>query len=119
ARRRRGSGAHGGGSEGRGMNPASFLRKLLGGGQSGVERRTRDLLALCESLLSERGEYASTALARDAMANYEGLDERSREEFFEMLARHYSPSAEAVSRVAADYQADPSPENLARLQETA
>jgi malonyl-CoA decarboxylase len=101
------------------MNPASFLRKLLGGGQSGVERRTRELLALCESLLAERGEYASTALARDAMASYQGLDERSREEFFEMLARHYSPSAEAVSRVAADYQADPSPENLARLQETA
>jgi malonyl-CoA decarboxylase len=100
------------------MNPASFLRKLLGGGQGGVERLARELLALCESLLAERGEYTSTALARDALAAYQGLDERSRDEFFELLARHYSPSPEAVARAAGDYQADPSPQNLARLQET-
>ena len=80
------------------MNPASFLRKLLGGGQSGVERRTRELVALCEGLLAERGEYASTALARDALTACQRLDEHSREEFFEVLARHYSPSPEAVSR---------------------
>jgi malonyl-CoA decarboxylase len=101
------------------MNPASFLRKLLGGGQGGVERRVRDLLALCDSLLSERGEYTSTALAREALASYEALDERQREEFFDVLARHYSPAPEAVARTAADYQADPSPQNLARLQEIA
>ena len=101
------------------MNPGSFLRKLLGGGQGGVERRVRDLLALCESLLSERGEYTSTALTREALAAYEALDERSREEFFDALARQYSPSGEAVMRAATDYQADPSPRNLARLQETA
>jgi malonyl-CoA decarboxylase len=100
------------------VNPASFLRKLLGGGQGGVERRIRDLLSLCEQLLAERGEYTSTALAREALAAYQGLDERGREEFFDMLARHYSPSPEAVSRVAADYQADPSPRNFTRLQET-
>ena len=100
------------------MNPASFLRKLLGGGQSAVERRTRELLGLCEALLAERGEYTSTALARDALAACQGLDERSRDQFFDVLARHYSPSAEAVSRAATEYQADPSPANLARLQET-
>ena len=100
------------------MNPASFLRKLLGGGQSAVERRTRELVGLCEALLAERGEYTSTALARDALAACQALDERSREDFFDVLARHYSPSPEAVSRVAAAYQADPSPANLAHLQET-
>jgi malonyl-CoA decarboxylase len=100
------------------MNPASFLRKLLGGGQSAVERRTRELVGLCEGLLAERGEYTSTGLARDALAVCQALDERSRDEFFDVLARHYSPSPEAVSRSAAEYQADPSPANLARLQET-
>jgi malonyl-CoA decarboxylase len=100
------------------MNPASFLRKLLGGGQSAVERRIRDLFALCEQLLAERGEYTSTALARDALAAYQGLDERTRDEFFEMLARHYSPAPEAVSRAAADYAVEATPQNLARLQET-
>jgi malonyl-CoA decarboxylase len=100
------------------VNPASFLRKLLGGGQSAVERRTRELVGLCEALLAERGEYTSTALARDALAACQGLDERSREDFFDVLARQYSPSPEAVSRAAAEYQADPSPASFARLQET-
>jgi malonyl-CoA decarboxylase len=96
----------------------SFLRKLLGGGQGGVQRRTQDLLALCNSLLGERGEYASIALARDAVAAYQRLDERCRAEFFDALVRHYSPSPEAVGRAASAYQADPSPENLHRLQES-
>jgi malonyl-CoA decarboxylase len=99
------------------MSAASFLRKLLGGGQGGVERRTQDLVALCDALLSERGEYASTALARDALAAYQSLDERCRDEFFDALARHYSPSPEAVTRAASAYQVEPSPENLTRLQE--
>ena len=82
------------------MNPASFLRKLLGGGGGGVERRIRDLLALCEQLLAERGEYTSTALARDALAAYQGLDERSREEFFDMLARHLQRLTQPSQRLA-------------------
>jgi malonyl-CoA decarboxylase len=100
------------------MSAASFLRKLLGGGQGGVDRGTQELVALCDSLLSERGEYASSALARDALLAYERLDERSREEFFDVLARHYSPSPEAVGRAASAYQVDPSPENLIQLQDT-
>jgi malonyl-CoA decarboxylase len=99
------------------MNPGSFLRKLLGGGQGGVERRVRDLLVLCEGLLSERGEYTSTALARDALAAYQGLDDASREDFFEALARQYSPVPDAVVAAAAAYQADPAPQNFIRLQE--
>ena len=47
------------------MSAASFLRRLLGGGPGTIERGTRELVVLCESLLSERGEYASTALARE------------------------------------------------------
>ena len=101
------------------MSAASFLRKLLGGGQGSVERRTQDLLALCDALLSERGEYASTALAREALLAYQGLDDRCRDEFFDALTRHYSPAAEAVAHAASAYQLDPSPENLTRLQETA
>ncbi len=101
------------------MSAASFLRKLLGGGQGRVERRTQDLLALCDALLSERGEYASTALAREALLAYQGLDDRCRDEFFDALARHYSPAAEAVAQAASAYQLDPSPQNLTRLQETA
>ena len=99
------------------MGAASFLRKLIGGGGSaGVDRRTQSLIELCNALLAESGEYASTALAREALAAYQALDERCRDEFFDMLARHYSPSPDAVSRAAAAYQAKPSPENLIELQ---
>jgi malonyl-CoA decarboxylase len=100
------------------MSASTFLRRLLGGGTSGIDRRTKDLVALCESLLSERGEYASTAIARDALAAYQALDERCREEFFDVVARQYSPWPEVVSRAASAYQADPSPQNLIQLQET-
>jgi malonyl-CoA decarboxylase len=100
------------------LSAASFLRRLLGGVQGGAERGTKGLVALCDALLAERGEYASIALARDALAAYQGLDEHAREEFFELLARQYSPAPEAVGRAAAVYQLDPSPENLLALQET-
>jgi malonyl-CoA decarboxylase len=95
----------------------SFLRRLLGGKTEAVDRRTQLLLSLCGALLAERGEYASTALARDALIAWQGLDERCRDEFFEVLARTYSPSPEAVARAAATYQADASPENLQQLQD--
>jgi malonyl-CoA decarboxylase len=91
---------------------------LLGGGHGGIDARTHDLAMLCEALLSERGEYASIALARDALTSYHALDERRRDEFFDLLARDYSPSPDVVARAASAYQADPSPENLIQLQET-
>ena len=60
------------------MGAKSFLRKLMSGGRDGIDRRTDALLALCNALLAESGEYASTALARDALAAYQALDERAR-----------------------------------------
>jgi malonyl-CoA decarboxylase len=101
------------------VSTASFLRRLLGGKSEAVDRRTQLLLSLCGALLAERGEYASTALARDALIAWQALDERCRDEFFEVLARTYSPSPEAVARAAAAYQADPSPEHLMQLQDAA
>src|SRR5262245_46234583 len=101
------------------MGATSFLRRLLGGGQGGVDRRVHELLSLCESLLAESGEYASTALARDALAAFQQLDQPLRGEFFDTLARHYSPSPDVVGRAAGAYQADPTPENLQRLESAA
>lgn len=101
------------------MSATSFLRRLLGGKREGIDRRTQDLVALCEGLLAERAEFAGAALARDALVAYQGLDDRCREEFFEVLARAFSPSPEAVGVAADAYRADPSPGNLMRLQDTA
>ena len=77
------------------MNPASFLRRLIGG--SG---RRSQVFQLCDALLAERGEYASTALARETLAAYQGLGAEARTQFFEVLARAYSPSPDAVARWA-------------------
>ena len=100
------------------MSAISFLRRLLSGRPESIDRRTNDLVALCEAVLAERAEFAGAALAREALRAYEALDERCREEFFDVLARAYSPVPEAVGAAADAYRADPSPANLIRLQES-
>jgi malonyl-CoA decarboxylase len=92
---------------------ASFLRRLFGGAPPGGLPR---LVELCDALLAESGEYASAAIARDALAAYQGLDQGNRETFFDALARQYSPAPDAVARAAAAYQGDPSPAHLLALQ---
>jgi malonyl-CoA decarboxylase len=92
----------------------SFLRRLFGGGPQNGRGLPR-LLELCQALLAESGEFASAAIARDALAAYKSLDEHARETFFDALAREYSPAADAVARAAAAYQADPSPDHLIAL----
>lgn len=99
------------------MSAASFLRRLLGRSRSGVGRDTRHLVSLCEALLGERGEVSGAALARQALAAYQGLDERCRDEFFDALAQEFAPSPEAVGKAADAYRYDPTPQNLIQLQE--
>jgi malonyl-CoA decarboxylase len=98
------------------MSAASFLRKLMGGG-SRDDRRVEELLSQCNALLAESGEYASMAIAGEALAGYQALDEAARERFFDILSREYSPPPDTVSRVATAYAQDPSPENLESLQQ--
>ena len=99
------------------MSTASFLRRLLGRSRSGVGRDTQHLVSLCEALLGERGEVSGAALARQALAAYQGLDERCRDEFFDALAQEFAPSPEAVGKAADAYRYDPTPQNLIQLQE--
>ncbi len=99
------------------MSAASFLRRLLGRPRTGVGRNTQHLVSLCEALLGERGEVSGAALAREALVAYQGLDERCREEFFDILAQEFAPAPEAVGKAADAYRYDPTPQNLIRLQE--
>src|SRR5258706_7039564 len=96
------------------MNTGSFLRRLFGNGTG--ERRVQDLLSLGRARLGESGEYASLAVARDALAAYRARGGGAGEAFFEGLAREFSPAPDAVARVAAAYQNHPSPEKLVELQ---
>jgi malonyl-CoA decarboxylase len=98
------------------MGTATFLRRLFGGLASGIDRRTHELVTLCGALLGERGEVAGAALARETINAWLALDERCRAEFFDILARDFSPSPEAIGQAADAYRLDPSPHNLIRLQ---
>ena len=99
------------------MSAASFLRRLLGRTRSDVGRDTRQLVSLCEALLGERGEVSGAALARQALSAYQALDHRCRDEFFDVLAREFSPAPEAVGKAADAYRYDPTPQNLIQLQQ--
>jgi malonyl-CoA decarboxylase len=99
------------------VSAVSFLRRLLGRPRAGTGRDTQHLATLCEALLGERGEVSGAALARQALAAYQGLDERGRDEFFDILAHEFAPSPEAVGKAADAYRYDPTPQNLIQLQQ--
>ncbi|HEX2651031.1 MAG TPA: malonyl-CoA decarboxylase [Burkholderiales bacterium] len=99
------------------MSVVTFLRGLLGRRRPIAAEGTRHVVALCESLLGQRGEVSGAALARDTLAAYRGLDKQSREEFFDVLGEAFAPSPEAIGRAADAYRFDPTPQNLAQLQE--
>ena len=83
----------------------------------GTARSPKKALALCHALLSERGEVSGSRLAAEALDAYQALDNRARHAFFEALIREFSPDPEAVGRAGDAYRSDPSPENLAHLQD--
>jgi malonyl-CoA decarboxylase len=82
----------------------------------GATRNTKKIVALCHSLLSERGEVSGSRLAGEALDAYRALDDGARRAFFESLIREFSPDPEEVGLAGDAYRSDPSPEHLARLQ---
>jgi malonyl-CoA decarboxylase len=85
-------------------------------GSRGATRTSKKTIALCHSLLSERGEVSGSRLAAEALDSYQALDDRARRAFFESLIRDFSPDPEEVGQAGDAYRDDPSPEHLARLQ---
>lgn len=79
-------------------------------------RTAQKTIALCHSLLSERGEVSGSRLAAEALDSYQALDDAARRAFFESLIREFSPHPEEVGQAGDAYRIDPSPENLAQLQ---
>jgi malonyl-CoA decarboxylase len=82
----------------------------------GATRTARKTIALCRSLLSERGEVSGSRLAAEALDAYQALDVRGRLAFFDLLVKEFSPDPQEVGRAGDAYRREPSPENLARLQ---
>jgi malonyl-CoA decarboxylase len=74
-----------------------------------------DLVELCESLLSGRGEASGTAMARDVLDRYHDLDESGRRSFFTALARDFGPDKEKVAKAIEAWQAMPGDGNGGQL----
>ncbi len=62
------------------------------------------LLAMCEDLLSTRGEASGIAVARDVAEIYRNLSEDARLTLFEVLYDHFSVDADLVNAASARFQ---------------
>ena len=76
-------------------------------GSSGDKQDASDLIALCEALLSGRGEASGTAMAREVLDRYHHLDEAGRLSFFGSLARHYGPDRERLAHAIESWRSQP------------
>ncbi|MFK8250760.1 malonyl-CoA decarboxylase [Ancylobacter terrae] len=108
---------------------ASFFGDLLGTiaerGRSlldlGRERRpagaarAASIVALCEQLLSGRGEASGVALAREILSEYRRLKTGERFAFFEALVETFGPDKGRLSRAVAAYAESPSDASAAEL----
>lgn len=97
-----------------------FLTGIADAGRELLEKRWGNttgggLRALCDALLTQRGEVLGTALARELVAAYNGLDEAGRRDFFSLLRDAYGPDREAVDAAITVYQRDPGPATMQSL----
>jgi malonyl-CoA decarboxylase len=106
------------------MHTPNFLKRFFGStsNKPGVlsaaaARQTKQGIARCRALLSERGEASGATLAREALAAYQTLEGAALKAYFDVLVEEFSPDPELVGRTADAYRKDPSQTNLIRLQQ--
>jgi malonyl-CoA decarboxylase len=91
-------------------------RTLLRRGASpDAKQDASDLIALCEALLSGRGEASGTAMARAVLDRYHQLDQPGRVAFFHTLSRDYGPDREKLSHAIETWRAQPSDDDASDL----
>jgi len=88
---------------------------LRGGGPPDTKQDASDLIELCEALLSGRGEASGTAMAREVLDRYHGLDAEGRRSFFEALVHKFGPDREKVAAAIEAWRAEPGEGNEGQL----
>src|SRR5947207_15924476 len=73
---------------------------LRRGGAPDTKQDASDLIELCEALLSGRGEASGTAMAREVLDRYHGLDAAGRRPFFEALVRRFGPDRRKAAKAS-------------------
>lgn len=74
-----------------------------------------ELIALCEALLSGRGEASGTAMARELLDRYRPLDDAERLAFFKTLTRDFGPDRERLAQAIESWREQPSDEDASDL----
>ncbi len=74
-----------------------------------------ELIALCEALLSGRGEASGTAIARELLDRYRDLDDAERLAFFKTLTRDFGPDRERLAQAIESWREQPSDEDASDL----
>ena len=83
-------------------------RTLLQRGQPDDGKEDADgLIALCEAVLSGRGEASGTAMASEVLDRYHDLDASERRAFFQSLARNFGPDRDKVNKAIEAWNAEP------------
>src|SRR5665647_3177391 len=90
----------------------TLLRRV---GSSEDEPDGAELIALCEALLSGRGEASGTAMAREVLDRYRHLDDSERLAFFETLTRDFGPDREKLAEAIETWRAQPTDEDASDL----
>ena len=88
---------------------------LRRGAAPDTKQDASDLIELCEALLSGRGEASGTAMAREVLDRYHGLDAAGRRSFFEALVRDFGPDREKVAKAIENWRANPGDGNGGQL----
>jgi malonyl-CoA decarboxylase len=78
---------------------------------------TVDFAALCEALLSGRGEASGLALAQDIVLAWNAADAATRLGWLEILAERFGPDREKLEVAVAAWQAEPGADAATRLHE--
>lgn len=90
------------------------------GDESTTGRENLDsLLALCEALLSSRGEASGTAMASQILQSWQALPPDERGAFLIALAERFGPDRVRLDAAIRAYQAQPDAQTMTALHEAA
>jgi malonyl-CoA decarboxylase len=95
------------------------LRARTGWRSQNGQPKAKEVLRLCEALLSERGEVSGARAASDLIGAYRALDAAGRDAFFRLLSESFLPDPAEAAQAADAYRREPSAETLLRLQAAA
>lgn len=79
------------------------------------EETKRDIVSLCDSLVSGRGEISCFVIAEAIFQQWEALSAEQRRACLGTLANRFAPDAKAILDQIKAIEKDPSPDNLYRL----